>query len=70
MQEPKYQERGLFGCNFTSYRNVWIYSLDTPSVRKGENRMSIELQDEEISVRKGLAIGYMRIIGVFSLKSR
>lgn len=53
MQEQKYQERSLFGCNFTNYRNVWIYSIDTPSVRKEiENRMSIELQGEEIPVRK------------------
>lgn len=47
------KERSMFGCNFTSHRNVWIYSLDTPSVRKEiENRMSIELQGEEIPVRK------------------
>lgn len=53
MQEQKYQERGLFGCNFTNHRNVWIYSIDTPSVRKEiENRLSISMQDEEIPVRK------------------
>lgn len=45
------QDRTMFGVNYNSHKNVWIYSLDTPNIlQEVENKAG--MPTDEIPVRK------------------